>query len=126
MTDANGTVMHALSVRQPFASMIADGRKTIEIRSRPIRLRGDLLIVSTQKPVVDDLPCGMALCVVLIVDCRPMQPSDAKAAFCDYYGANMAWVLGNVRPIKPFPVHGKLGIYPVEFPTPLQFLRHPA
>ena len=36
--------MKALSVRQPWAGLIAAGLKTIEVRPRPTHYRGDLLI----------------------------------------------------------------------------------
>jgi len=37
-------IMHALSVKQSFASLIARGRKTKETRTWKTKYRGDLLI----------------------------------------------------------------------------------
>ena len=68
--------MKAISVRQPWASMIAQRMKTIETRVWPTKYRGDLLIVSSKKSEIDNLPVGQALCVVKLVDCRPMELPD--------------------------------------------------
>ena len=55
-------VLKALSVQQPFANLIADGSKTIEIRTRGTTHRGPLLIVSSKRPDVP--PAGCAIAVV--------------------------------------------------------------
>ena len=43
-------MMRALSVKQPWASLIASGQKTIETRTWRTDYRGDLLIVSSRQP----------------------------------------------------------------------------
>lgn len=106
--------MKALSVRQPWASMIAQGTKTIETRTWPTDYRGDLLIVSSKKPEIAGLPAGKALCVVQLVDCRPMTTHDESAARCQWYDGAWAWCIENVRPVEPFGVRGQLGIYEVD------------
>lgn len=106
--------MKAISVRQLWASMIADGTKTIETRTWPTKYRGDLLIVSSARPVVDDLPAGKALCVVNLADCRPMTKADEQRAQCRWYNGAWAWVLENIRPVSPVHLRGALGIYEVE------------
>lgn len=106
--------MKALSVRQPHASDILSGRKTLEIRSRQTHHRGDLLICVTAKPVFDDLPTGMALCIVRLVECRPMKARDAKAARCSYQPGHFAYILEDVRPVRPVSVKGKLGFFNVD------------
>jgi len=72
--------MKAISVRQPWASRIAEGNKTIETRPRPTNYRGDILVVSSKTPVASGLPLGQALCVANLVDCQPMTKGDEKAA----------------------------------------------
>ena len=42
--------MKALSVKNPFAGLIASGNKIYEVRSWKTNYRGDILICSTQKP----------------------------------------------------------------------------
>ena len=63
-TDEQGNLF-ALFVRQPFASMLADGRKTIEIRSQPTDIRGDILICSTKS---HDYPNAQGGCTIGIVE----------------------------------------------------------
>ncbi len=109
--------MKALSVKQPWASMIAQGTKTIETRTWATDYRGDLLIVSSKKPEIAGLPAGKALCVLELVDCRPMTEDDVPAARCEMYEYGIgafAWVLSNLRPVEPFAVRGQLGIYEVD------------
>ena len=78
--------MKGLSVRQPHAERIASGIKTLEIRSRPTKHRGPLLICASKAlpPPGDrrfrDLPRGVAICTVEVVGCRPFAPGDARAA----------------------------------------------
>lgn len=106
-------MMKAVSVKQPWASMIADGDKDIETRTWYTAYRGRILIVSSKRPN-DEGPAGVALAIANLVDCRPMTEADEDRACCDIYGAAFSWVLENVCPIEPFPVRGQLGIYNVD------------
>lgn len=103
--------MRAISVRQPWANLIASGRKTIETRTWPTRYRGELLIVSSARPMIE--PAGCALAIARLVDCRPMTATDETAACCELYPGAWSWVLEDIRPITPFPVRGRLGFYDV-------------
>ena len=105
--------MKALSVDQPWASLIARGEKTIEIRKWTTTYRGPLLIVSTKLPH-ETLPLGQALCICNLVDCRPMTKADEVAACRPGYPGAMAWVLGRVIGIEPFDVTGRQRIYEVD------------
>ena len=105
--------MKALSVKQPWANLIRDGKKTIETRTWQTNYRGELLIVSAKLP--DIAPAGMAIAVVNLTDCRPMSVLDEPAAMCRKYKGAVAWVLANIREISPFPVRGELGLFDVEF-----------
>lgn len=101
--------MKALSVREPWAGLICSGRKTIETRTRRTHYRGDVLICASAKPVSE--LSGKALCIVRIVDCRPMTTEDADAACIEKYPGAWAWILEDIRPVCPFPVRGKLGLF---------------
>jgi hypothetical protein len=118
----------ALSIKQPWAGLIANGGKSIETRLWETKYRGPLLIVSSKLPDevsmrtfgVKDNPghwiyraAGKALAVADLVDCRPMVKADELGARCDLYAGAFSWVLKNVRPIEPFSVKGSLGIYTV-------------
>lgn len=106
--------MKALSVKQPWANMIAAGKKTIETRTWVTKYRGPLLIVSSRSPRIE--PAGCAVAVADIVDCRPMTEADEAAAGCKVYPNAQAWVLSNIRTITPFAVRGRLGLYDVAVP----------
>lgn len=107
--------MKALSVKQPWANLIASGEKTIETRVWATDYRGDILIVSSKQPRIE--PAGCAVAVVELTDCRPMTLSDEAAAQCPIYDDAVAWVLRNVRAIEPFPVRGQLGLFEVDVPA---------
>jgi len=106
--------MKALSVKQPWANLIASGEKTIETRTWGTGYRGDLLIVSGKMPMI--APAGYALAIVRLVDCRPMTEKDQIDACCSIYPNAVAWVFENIRPITPFPVQGKQRLFEVTLP----------
>ena len=113
--------MKAISIRQPYANWIAEGKKTIETRTWSTKHRGPLLIVSSLNPNIP--PAGCALAIVRLVHCRPMVKEDEEAACCDLYSRAWAWELENIRPIKPFHVKGQLGLYEVILPINLNKIR---
>lgn len=137
-------IISALSVRQPFASFIRDGSKTIETRSRKTNYRGPLLICASQKvhegqflvihneicmlPAEEEsesafriwsedhvriqpkeYPLGVVMCVVNLVDCRPMLITDQHAARCAYEpgGGHGCWKIRNL--FIPCPSKGNWG-----------------
>ncbi|MBA7556407.1 hypothetical protein ES705_49115 [subsurface metagenome] len=117
--------MKALSLRQPYASFIAIGRKTIETRTWSTNYRGPLLIVSSKGKIYKDVPhaglfnlkfpFGMALATVDLICCRPMTKADVKAAMYPYHPGLYAWVLSNIKKIDPFPVKGQLKLFEVDY-----------
>ena len=111
--------MKAISIKQPWAHLIATGKKTIETRTWETYYRGELLIVSSKISVkgyhgFGDLPLGQAVAVAILTDCRLMIKYDEESTLCDIYSGAYSWVLENIRQIKPFPVKGRLRIYEVE------------
>jgi len=113
--------MKALSLTQPYANFIRDGLKTIETRTRPTKHRGPLLICATKKRVMDPKtykviePRGVAVCIVTIINCRPMTKEDEKAACFEWNKKLWAWELDFLHVIEPFPVRGMLGIFNVDY-----------
>jgi ASCH domain-containing protein len=103
--------LKALSLKQPWANLIACGKKTIETRRWATDFRGEILIVSSKLPKIE--PAGCAVAVARLVECRPMTLSDERAAMCDVYENAIAWILRDVQPIRPFPVTGQLGLFEV-------------
>ncbi len=104
--------MKALSVRQPWANMIASGVKTIETRKWCTDYRGMLLIVSSRTPRIE--PAGCSVAVAKLVDCRPLVEADEEEACCDWYPGAYAWVLTGIRRVTNVPVRGQLGLYDVD------------
>lgn len=101
--------MKCLSVKQPWANLIASGEKTIETRTWATAYRGELLVVSSKRPKIE--PAGFAVAVARLVECRPMTKADEAAACCGVYPGAFAWVLTDVHAVEPFPVKGSLGLY---------------
>ena len=111
--------MKIISVRQPWASLIASGAKDIENRTWPTRYRGSLLIHASQR--ADDvtadeierrfgvrlpstLPLGGVVGITDIVDCVKQHPSKW------YAPPHWAFVLANSRPFPFVQWKGQLGI----------------
>jgi hypothetical protein len=101
----------ALSLKQPWANLIASGQKSIETRRWATNFRGEILIVSSKQPRIE--PAGCAVAVARLVECRPMTRADERPAMCEMYKNAIAWVLQDVRPVRPFPVTGHLGLFDV-------------
>lgn len=102
-----------LSVKEPYASLIADGRKSIETRGWHTDYRGPVLICASAKPKIRG--AGHALCIVTLSDVRPMLPEDAGAAMCDYLPGRYAWILTNLhRFARPMRAKGALYLWDVD------------
>lgn len=108
--------MKALTVRQPWASLIIEGHKDVENRSWPTGYRGDLFIHAAGAKVdeaTEDIwglldsyaPLGVILGVVDLVDCRRDHPSGWATADAWH------WVLQNPRPCRPLPAKGNSGLW---------------
>lgn len=104
----------ALSVKQPWASLIMFGFKDVENRSWATKRRGSIWIASTATPASPDLcpkdsnvgPLGVVLGSVEIVDC--VQDSDSPWAIPGQWH----WVLANPQPLRdPIPAKGRLGFW---------------
>lgn len=119
--------MKAITLHQPWASLIATGVKTIETRRWRTSYRGDLLICAGKKPLSPflarcapqylDFPLGVALCIVELYDVRTLPLDDAagwRAAACDPYPDAWAWMIRNVRRIEPVPVTGQRMLFDVD------------
>ena len=118
-----GNVIKTLAIRQPWISLIAEGDKTIEVRSWPTTYRGPLLLVASGKNLKVDvdgeiytLPAGIQVCIADVTNCRPLRKNDLVAACMDDLPdiditGQWAWCLANVRQVAPTPHKGKLRLY---------------
>lgn len=136
--------MKALSLWQPWATLIAIGAKEYETRSWGTSHRGPLVIHAAKtdeglgsfyNPTIEKslnaagfklsaaLPRGCALCVVQLVGCWEMTPayiarmSEQERAFGDWQPGRFAWQLIKPQPFdKPIPMRGMQGLFSVELP----------
>lgn len=103
----------AISLKQPWANLVASGKKTIETRKWTTKYRGDLVICSSKKPEIP--PAGYALCLAELYLIEPMKKEHESKACIKIYPGAYSWFLRNVRPLKsPIPVKGSLGIFNLE------------
>lgn len=111
--------MKALSVKQPWASLIAMGQKTLEIRSWRTTRRGPIAIVSSVgrsriQPLVRiprHAPTGVLLALVELVDCVPFKPSMVREACVDWIPDHWAWRIHVIKQSVPVPLKGRLGFW---------------
>lgn len=103
-------IYKAISLKQPWANLVASGKKTIETRKWSTKYRGDLVICSSQNPKIE--PYGKALCIVELYNVLPMTKEHEKKACVKVYLKAHAWFLRNIRPIDPpIPIKGALSIF---------------
>ena len=112
--------MKCLSIKNPYAGWIADGSKTIELRSWRCHYRGPVIICASARGDTTDhgMPNGVSRCLVTLVDIRPFTRADARAAKNTWRPGLFAWVLTDCRPLPPIPVKGRLGLF--DPPAPLR------
>ncbi len=135
--------LKAISLWQPWASLIPLGLKHYETRSWKTNYRGKLLICSTlnnpkhyreylkikdelQLPTWDEtnFPHGQAIALCELVDCIQMTPefiaqqSQTEILCGDWQVGRYAWKLENIQPItEPFAVKGKQGLFNIPLTT---------
>jgi len=114
-TNEKADTVKALSIMPEYAADIFDGFKTVEWRSWKTDYRGDLLICASSRKCKGCI-AGHALCMVTLKDVVPFTRRHLNAAMMDFVPnpPGYAWILDNVRLIKPFPYKGKLHIYDVD------------
>jgi hypothetical protein len=123
-------VFKALTVKQPWADLLTrvvfrdesgeyHAEKTIEVRTRNINYRGDLLICSSAKPVDPwgRHPAGVTCGFVELYDTKPVEdftPED-WAATCipedQRPKKGWGWLMRNPRRVVEMPIKGQLGLY---------------
>ena len=133
--------MKALSILQPFATLIRIGAKQYESRSWSTSYRGPLLIHASksmpkwardlckQQPFLDTLTrsgsssdvtahCGRIIAVVQLTDCIRITdanaPQGAEYAFGDYTPGRWMWKLENPEQCLSIPVKGNLGLWNID------------
>ena len=126
--------MKALSLLQPWASLIAVGAKKIETRSWSTKYRGPLAIHASRsnknrllrylEPFltwlkgIGLLPLGAIVATCDLVDCIKMTPEFIQSVqnpeldFGDYAVGRHAWILENVQKLEiPITAKGALSLW---------------
>lgn len=109
--------MKAITLKQPWASLVRDELKGVETRSWRTSHKGDLAIHAGL--TVDEEKCiefhydpetierGVILCVVNLVACVQFpNPRVSPDAYGDYTAGRYGWIFENVRRVEP-PIKAK-------------------
>jgi hypothetical protein len=132
--------MKALTLTQPYATLVAIGAKRIETRSWRTRYRGPLAIhagkglVSTPGERGPDwlrnqgyfmhalrghqIPRGVIVATCILMDCAPTDDvdtwnlTDEERAFGNFSPGRYGWFLANITPLDPpIPATGRQGLW---------------
>lgn len=118
--------MKAITLIQPWASLICDGRKKIETRSWPTSFRGRIAIHAGMKVDrdacikfgydPDKIETGKVLCTAVLVQCVQFPSSKAPPDdYGDFAPGRWGWILKEVKVLNnPKPAKGKLGLWNYE------------
>lgn len=141
------TTVKALTLWQPWATLIAIGAKQIETRSWGVSYRGQLmiraakrtpqsnLVLARREPYHSvlvkggygrkELPAGVMVATCELVDCVQIESEDqwpdwSELEFGDYALGRWMWILKNiVRLPGHWPARGHQGLWNYELPEPL-------
>ena len=120
--------MKCLSVCQPFAELIVQGKKTIELRKWNTKFRGEFLVHAPQKIRLDDckrlkiksnLTVGAIIGKVELIDVKEYENAvqikiDSKKhlASNDGSGSKYGFILQNPKQLRiPIPCSGQLNFF---------------
>ncbi|MDI6769437.1 MAG: ASCH domain-containing protein [Anaerolineales bacterium] len=138
--------LKALSFRQPWAGLVLEGRKTLDLRTWSTHYRGPLAIYASlevekeacQAHGVDiaQLTTGALIGIVDLVDVIPLDEAAYNARQAEHLGGRrfrpglFGWVLTNPRPLDPPQVvKGRLNLFDVDIQTvddrPQTVVHHP-
>lgn len=129
--------MKVLSIKEPYATLIASGNKLIETRSWKTNYRGEIFIHASGTKLAKEyltneyvlslitnlnLNFGNIICKANLIDCVYMDDNflnkiklNAKEYNLGLYEkGRYAWIFEDVEPIYPIPAKGKLNIWNYE------------
>lgn len=122
--------MRVLSLKQPFAELILQGRKKIELRKWNTKFRGEFLIHASKKPDMlamkkfgfSELPYGCIVGKAELIDVRKYNNEkehlkDKELHLASSYWGNYGFVLINPRRLDEIPINGKLGFWEFDYKT---------
>lgn len=116
--------MKTLSIKQPWAELIIQKRKTIEIRKWDTKFRGRFLVHASKNPDEEamkkfgfkKLPLGNIVGMVELVDIKKYKDSGQFEEDSEKHLATSNWgdrgfILENAKRINPIPAKGNLGFW---------------
>lgn len=121
--------MKTLSIRQPWADLIIQGRKTLELRTWTVKHRGPLAIHASQTVEreaclahglnPDQVTAGAAIGVVDLVEIIELDAASYEARRSEHLadepwgdGPLYGWRLANPQPLlEPLPMRGRMGLF---------------
>jgi len=116
--------MKVLSLKQPFAELILQGKKKIELRKWNTKFIGEFLIHSSKIPDAKsmkkfgfkELPCGFILGKAKLVNVKFYNSNkevnkDKNLHLADSSWGKYGFVLKDVKRMKPIPAKGKLNFW---------------
>ena len=125
--------MKVITIKQPFASLIAEGYKEYEFRTWRTKFRGDILIhagkgvdkkaMEKYKHLVSDCPSGCMLGIVKITDCIKIDDEAREMLkdniVYDNVVNNKDWdgfgfKIESIRKVENTPANGKLSLWDFE------------
>jgi hypothetical protein len=122
--------MKALSLKQPWAEFVADGKKTVELRKWNTKFRGEFLIHASKIPDMEamkkfgfpenSLPLGVIIGKASLVDVKKYKNEGEFAKDASLHLATREWgdygfVLDKISKLdKPIPALGKLNFWDFE------------
>jgi hypothetical protein len=133
-----GVDIKALTLWQPYATLIALGHKRVETRSWPTKYRGPIAIHASKRRLAEselaliaaiadlfgislkagELPLGKVVATATLADCRLMtremifDQSDLELDLGHWATNRFAWVLEDVKPLaRPLPARGSQGLW---------------
>ena len=119
--------MKALSLKQPFAELILQGKKKIELRKWNTSFRGEFLIHASKNPDEEamkefgfkDLTCGAIVGKAVLKDVKCYKDEeehkkDKKLHLASGIWGDYGFILDDVVRVKPVFCKGSLGFWRVD------------
>ena len=128
--------MKVLTIKQPFATLIAEGYKEYEFRTWKTKYRGEFLIhagIGVDKKAMEkykhlnlEYPSGCIIAKVTLTDCIEINDESRKMLkeknniVYDHIIKHTDWKgygfkLENIKKIKPIPIKGKLSFWEYDY-----------
>ncbi len=116
--------MKVLSIKQPFAELILQGKKKIELRKWNTKFRGEFLVHTSKnsdkqamkKFGFSELPLGCIIGRVKLIEVKEYQNETQHKRDKNLHLASSSWgnygfILENPKRMKKVSINGKLGFW---------------